>query len=125
MGSQIQLKSADGHTSTAYLSQPQGAPMGAVVILQEIFGVNSHIRSVADRYAQAGYLAVAPDMFSRAAAETSYHHPTLLLGTLPAPAPSVRKDTAYGPGACDKRSRIAYVNHSQRTFGPWAPRTTY
>jgi carboxymethylenebutenolidase len=70
MASQIQLKAADGHISSAYLSQPQGPPMGAVVILQEIFGVNSHIRSVADRYAQAGYLAVAPDMFSRVAAET-------------------------------------------------------
>jgi carboxymethylenebutenolidase len=70
MGSQIQLVATDGHTSTAYLSQPEGKPKGAVVILQEIFGVNSHIQSVADLYAQEGYLAVAPDMFSRAAAGT-------------------------------------------------------
>ncbi len=70
MQSHIELQAADGHVSIAYLSQPRGTPKGAVVILQEIFGVNSHIRSVADRYAEAGYLAVAPDMFSRVAAGT-------------------------------------------------------
>jgi carboxymethylenebutenolidase len=70
VGKDIQLKAADGHAFAAYVSEPQGAPRGAVVVLQEIFGVNGHIRSVADGYAQAGYLAVAPDMFSRAAPGT-------------------------------------------------------
>jgi carboxymethylenebutenolidase len=70
MGKDIQLKAADGHAFSAYVSEPKAAPIAAVVVLQEIFGVNGHIRSVADGYAQAGYLAVAPDLFSRVAAGT-------------------------------------------------------
>jgi carboxymethylenebutenolidase len=58
--STITLTAADGFRSSAYVSEPPHAPKGAVVVLQEIFGVNSHIRGVADRYAAAGYLAVAP-----------------------------------------------------------------
>lgn len=65
MGSFVELKAADGFSFPAYVAQPQGAPKGAVVVLQEIFGVNSHIRTVADGYAAAGYLAVAPSTFHR------------------------------------------------------------
>lgn len=61
----VTLTAADGHTSDAYVAQPSGRPKGAVVVLQEIFGVNAHIRSVADGYAAEGYLAVAPATFSR------------------------------------------------------------
>jgi carboxymethylenebutenolidase len=63
--STITLTAADGFQSSAYLSEPSHAPKGAIVVLQEIFGVNSHIRSVADRYAAAGYLAIAPATFDR------------------------------------------------------------
>ncbi|REM69084.1 dienelactone hydrolase family protein, partial [Mycobacterium tuberculosis] len=49
----------------AYVAEPAGKPRGAVVVVQEIFGVNSHIRSVADGYAAEGYLAVAPSTFQR------------------------------------------------------------
>lgn len=65
MGNFIDLKAADGFTFPAYVAQPAGAPKAAVVVLQEIFGVNSHIRSVADGYAAQGYLAVAPSTFHR------------------------------------------------------------
>jgi len=61
----IELKAADGHTFAAYLAQPTGKAKGAVVVLQEIFGVNAHIQEVADGYAQAGYVAVAPATFDR------------------------------------------------------------
>src|ERR1700712_4581675 len=61
----ITLTAADGFTSSAYLSEPSGTPKGAIVVLQEIFGVNSHIRAVADGYAAAGYLAIAPATFDR------------------------------------------------------------
>ncbi|MDP3604553.1 MAG: dienelactone hydrolase family protein [Polaromonas sp.] len=61
----IDLQSADGFVFPAYVAEPAGQPKGAVVVLQEIFGVNSHIRSVADGYAAAGYLAVAPATFHR------------------------------------------------------------
>lgn len=65
MGQFIDLKAADGHVFPAYVAQPAGRPRGGVVVLQEIFGVNSHIRAVADGYAAAGYLAVAPSTFHR------------------------------------------------------------
>ena len=63
--SRITLTAADGFTSSAYVAEPSGTPKGAVVVLQEIFGVNSHIRAVADGYAAAGYLAIAPSTFDR------------------------------------------------------------
>ncbi len=65
MGTTIQLQSADGFKFDAYVAQPAQAPRAAVVVLQEIFGVNDHIRKVADGYAQAGYLALAPATFAR------------------------------------------------------------
>jgi carboxymethylenebutenolidase len=65
MGSMIELEAADGCTVPAYEARPAGAPRGAVVVIQEIFGVNSHIRHVADGYAAEGYLAVAPACFHR------------------------------------------------------------
>jgi carboxymethylenebutenolidase len=65
MGSFITLTAADGLAFPAYVAAPAGTPRGAVVVLQEIFGVNAHIRAVADGYAAAGYLAVAPSTFHR------------------------------------------------------------
>lgn len=65
MGSMIELKAADGTAVPAYEARPVGNPKGAVVVIQEIFGVNSHIRQVADGYAAQGYVAVAPAAFHR------------------------------------------------------------
>ena len=65
MGQMIELTSADGFKFPAYVAQPSGKPKGGLVLLQEIFGVNSHIRSVADGYAADGYLVVAPATFHR------------------------------------------------------------
>ena len=65
MGQFTTLTSADGFTFSAYVAKPEGTPRAAMVVLQEIFGVNSHIRSVADRFAAEGYLAVAPATFDR------------------------------------------------------------
>ena len=65
MGKDISLKSKDGFEFGAYVAEPQGKPRGAIVVIQEIFGVNHHIRSVTDRYAQLGYLAIAPALFDR------------------------------------------------------------
>ena len=61
----IQLTAADGHVLDAYCAQP-AAPKGAVVVLQEIFGVNPHIQAVCDRFASHGYAAIAPALFDRA-----------------------------------------------------------
>ncbi len=64
--STITLTAADGFKFAAYVAEPSGTPKGAIVVLQEIFGVNSHIRGVADGYAAAGYFVVAPSTFDRA-----------------------------------------------------------
>tara|TARA_R110000787_G_scaffold14814_11_gene45558 strand:+ start:466 stop:1128 length:663 start_codon:yes stop_codon:yes gene_type:complete len=61
----IELTAGDGHTLGAYKAEPSGTPKGGVVVIQEIFGVNKHIRNVADQYAAAGYLAIAPALFDR------------------------------------------------------------
>jgi carboxymethylenebutenolidase len=65
MGNFVDLKAADGFVFPAYVAQPAGRAKGGIVVIQEIFGVNSHIRSVADGYAKEGYLAVAPSTFHR------------------------------------------------------------
>jgi carboxymethylenebutenolidase len=66
MGEMITLSAADGHSFGAYRAEPEGPARGGVVVIQEIFGVNRHIRDVADGYAAAGYLAVAPALYDRA-----------------------------------------------------------
>ena len=68
MGSFIQLSAPDGTQIPAYVAQPDKPAKAAVVVIQEIFGVNAHIREVADAYAKEGYLAIAPAMFHRAQA---------------------------------------------------------
>ena len=65
MGETIKLRAADGFELSAYRAAPAGAPKGAVVAIQEIFGVNGHIRRVADGFAAEGYLAIAPALFDR------------------------------------------------------------
>ena len=65
MGQFINLTASDGFTFPAYVAQPAGQPKGGLVVLQEIFGVNAHIRAVADGYAADGYFVVAPSTFHR------------------------------------------------------------
>ena len=65
MGDFTTLMARDGHDFQAYLAAPGGKPRGAVVVIQEIFGVNDHIRAVTDGFASAGYTAIAPAMFDR------------------------------------------------------------
>lgn len=61
----LTLTAADGTAFSAYRADPLGAPRGGVVVIQEIFGVNAHIRDVTDQYAAAGFVAVAPALFDR------------------------------------------------------------
>jgi carboxymethylenebutenolidase len=65
MGQTVKLKADDGHQLDAYRANPAGRPGGGVVIIQEIFGVNGHIRRVTDGYAADGYVALAPALFDR------------------------------------------------------------
>jgi carboxymethylenebutenolidase len=63
MGRWIELKPEGPGPIAAWRSDPAGRPRGGIVVIQEIFGVNAHIRAVADRFAAEGYLAVAPAIF--------------------------------------------------------------
>ena len=65
MGKMIELTASDGHKLAAYRAEPASKPRGGIVVIQEIFGVNSHIKQVADGYAADGYLAIAPALFDR------------------------------------------------------------
>jgi carboxymethylenebutenolidase len=65
LGKLLNLTAADGHVLGAYRADPSGPPVGGIVVIQEIFGVNHHIRAVCDRFAQVGYAAVAPALFDR------------------------------------------------------------
>jgi carboxymethylenebutenolidase len=65
VGKMIELTASDGHKLAAYRAEPAGKARGGLIVVQEIFGVNSHIRSVADGYAADGYLVVAPAFFDR------------------------------------------------------------
>ena len=65
MGGLVQLTAADGHTLDAYIVQPGVSATAGVVIVQEIFGVNRHIRDVADSYAEHGFVVIAPALFDR------------------------------------------------------------
>ena len=65
MSERITLHASDGQALGAYVARPEGEPIAALVVVQEIFGVNAHIRSVADGYARDGFLAIAPALFDR------------------------------------------------------------
>lgn len=100
MGQTTQLHAADGQSIPAYVAEPKGQPKGGIVVIQEIFGVNSHIRSVADGYAQEGYLAIAPAIFHRVKPEVELGYEpddmsagmALKAATEALPAPGVMQD---------------------------------
>ena len=66
MAETVSLTTTDGHTLDAYKAEPSGASKGGLVVIQEIFGVNSQIRSTVDYFASQGYTAIAPALFDRA-----------------------------------------------------------
>jgi carboxymethylenebutenolidase len=65
MGDWVKITASDGKELSAYVARPQDEPKGALVVIQEIFGVNKSIQAVADSYAKDGYLCVAPAIFDR------------------------------------------------------------
>jgi carboxymethylenebutenolidase len=119
MASFIELKAADGFVFPAYVAQPAGRAKGGVVVLQEIFGVNSHIRSVADGYAQEGYLAIAPSTFHRVkpGVEIGYTPQDMAAGqALKAavealPAPGVLQDIQAAIGHAAQAGKVGIVGY--------------
>ena len=65
MGKMIELTASDGHKFGAYRADPAGTPKGALVVIQEIFGVNHHMKHVTDDFAARGYVAICPALFDR------------------------------------------------------------
>ncbi len=86
MGKFIELAASDGHKLAAYVAEPgghnAGKPRGGVVVIPEIFGVNSHIQQTTDGFAADGYLAVSPAMFDRVQRkyDTGYSQPEIQAG---------------------------------------------
>lgn len=111
MANLIELTAADGFRFPVYEARPVGPAQGAVVVLQEIFGVNAHIRAVADGFAAQGYLALAPSTFHRVkvGVELGYTPDDVTAGAalkaaveaLPAPGvmPDIQAAIAYGAQA--------------------------
>lgn len=101
----IRLTASDGFVCDAYVARPAGVPKGGIVVVQEIFGVNAHIRSVADRYAAEGYLAVAPALFDRA-------EPGFQSGYAPEDMPrayAMIGKVASGPALLDIAAAVAFA----------------
>ena len=65
MGHPIELTASDGHTFQAWRADPPGKPKAGIVVVQEIFGLNEHIRKMAEGFGYDGYLAMAPALFDR------------------------------------------------------------
>lgn len=83
MGEHFTLTASDGHSLGAYVANAGGTPKGGIVVLQEIFGVNAHIRDVCDRFAREGYRAVAPALYDRSSqkdAELTYEKEDVAAG---------------------------------------------
>ncbi|MFC5497114.1 dienelactone hydrolase family protein [Caenimonas terrae] len=119
MGNFIDLKAADGFSFPAYVAQPQGKARGAIVVLQEIFGVNSHIRQVTDGYAAAGYLAVAPATFHRVkqGVELGYTSDDISAGAAlkaqveALPAPGVLQDIQAAINHASQAGKVGIVGY--------------
>ena len=112
---------------SAYVAQPAGAPKGAVVVLQEIFGVNSHIRNVADGYAAQGFLAVAPSTFHRvkAGVDLGYQSEDMQAGSAlksaveALPAPGVMQDIQAAIDYAGKAGKVGIVGYCYGGLLTW------
>lgn len=113
MGFFIQLSAADGAHIPAYLAQPETPAKAAVVVIQEIFGVNAHIREVADAYAKEGYLAIAPAMFHRAQANVELGYTDADMGDGMALKTAV--ESLPAPGAMQDIQ--AAIDHAHKACG--------
>ena len=127
MGQFINLTAKDGFTFSAYVAEPSGKPKGGIVVVQEIFGVNSHIRSVADGYAAEGYLAVAPATFHRVKpnVELGYNAEDMAAGSAlkaaveALPAPGVLQDLQASIDYAAKAGKVGIVGYCYGGLLAW------
>ncbi len=128
MGTIIELTASDGHRLAAYRAAPAGKPRGGLVVIQEIFGVNSHIRAVADGYAADGYLAIAPALFDRAERgfEVGYSQPEIERGRAVRAKVSLDdalKDVAAAIKAAAPAGKVGIVGYCWGGTVAWAAAT--
>ena len=111
MGELTTIMARDGHEFQAWLTAAPGRPRGAAVVIQEIFGVNRHIRSVTDSFAAAGYTAIAPSLFDRVrrGIELGYTPADMQEGA------GYRKQISPETALKDIAAAVAVVRHSGRT----------
>ena len=127
MGQFAELKAADGQAISAYVAQPKGQAKGGIVVIQEIFGVNAHIRAVADGYAEQGYLAVAPATFHRVKpnVELGYEPDDMTAGmalktaTEALPAPGVMQDIQAAIRHAAQAGKVGIVGYCYGGLLTW------
>ncbi len=112
MGKHFSLVAADSFKLGAYRADPSGTPKGGVVVIQEIFGVNHHIRAVCDRLAAEGYAAIAPAIFDR-------QQPDFESGYSPDEIANARKFVANPDWAAMMRDVQAAIDEAKKS-GPAA-----
>ncbi|MEZ5706774.1 MAG: dienelactone hydrolase family protein [Burkholderiaceae bacterium] len=125
------LASADGFVCPAYVAEPTENPIGGLVLLQEIFGVNDHIRAVADGYAADGYLVVAPAMFERIKPQVELGYEEATMGEARAlkaavealPEPGVQQDIAAAIEKAAEGGKVAVMGYCWGGLPPGARRT--
>jgi carboxymethylenebutenolidase len=110
MGEFTTIMARDGHEFQAWLAAPSGRPRGAVLVIQEIFGVNSHIRGVTDDFAASGFTAIAPALFDRVrrGIELTYSSTDMQEGA------GYRKQITPEKALLDLAAALAVVKHSGR-----------
>jgi carboxymethylenebutenolidase len=110
MGELTTIMARDGHEFQAWLTAASGRPRGAAVVIQEIFGLNGHIRSVTDSFAAAGYTAIAPSLFDRVrrGIELGYSSADMQEGA------GYRKQISPETALKDVAAAVAVVRHSGR-----------
>ena len=107
MGSKLTLTASDGHSLGAYRVDPDGGARGGIVVLQEIFGVNAHIRDVCDRFAEDGYAAIAPALYDRSSrkhAELTYTKEDVAVGR------KLREEFSWDDTILDVQSAAAVLS---------------
>jgi carboxymethylenebutenolidase len=135
MGHFVQLRAADGFESQAYIAQPKTEPRGAIVVLQEIFGVNSHIRAICDGFAFVGFVAIAPAVFSRLQKDVNlgYAPGDIEIGRslknlaegLPAPGVMADVQAAISHGSMATRGKVGVVGYCWGGLLSWRAATQF
>jgi carboxymethylenebutenolidase len=124
LGQTIQVQAADGHTLDAYRADPPNGTKGGLVIVQEAFGVNEHIRAVCDEYASRGYVALAPAIYDRQQRNATFGYEEPSASQARAMRANIRYDhimldVAAGITALRRAGRVGVVGYCVGGSAAW------